>query len=158
MVGYALATRLGSTKMDSSGSSIASNEAYETSDHLVYPGDVDRVLLQHPAVVDAAVAEHEGSGIAFVVLVAGSEASDEELVEFCRERLAVHEVPSSIVFVERLPRSSVGKLLRHELRRIAVPEPPSVHVRAGFLPAACLVVRVDTGAVGGVRGRSRQAT
>ena len=95
-------------------------DAYEVSGHTVYPGDVERVLAQHPAVLDAAVVPHEGSGIAYVVLVAGSEATDIELVEFCRERLAAHEVPLSIVFIERLPRSSVGKLLRDELRRRAV--------------------------------------
>ncbi len=96
-------------------------DAYWASEHLVYPGDVERVLLQHPAVVDAAVLGHEGSGIAFVVLVAGSDVGDDALVEFCRERLSAHEVPSSIMVVERLPRSSVGKLRREELRRLAVP-------------------------------------
>jgi acyl-coenzyme A synthetase/AMP-(fatty) acid ligase len=83
----------------------------------VYPGDVERVLRQHPGVVDAAVAENERSGVAYVVLGAGSEADDQELMQFCREHLAMHEVPSAIVFVERLPRNSVGKLLRHELSR-----------------------------------------
>ena len=99
-------------------------DAYWTSDHLVYPGDVERVLLQHPAVVDAAVLGHEGSGIAFVVLVAGSDVSHDALIEFCRERLSAHEVPSSIMIIERLPRSSVGKLLREELRRLAVADLP----------------------------------
>ena len=93
------------------------NDAYEVSGHIVYPGDVERVLRQHPGVVDAAVAENERSGVAYVVLGAGSEADDEELMQFCREHLAMHEVPSAIVFVERLPRNSVGKLLRHELSR-----------------------------------------
>ena len=90
-------------------------DAYEVSGHTVYPGDVERVLGEHPAVADAGVAPHEGSGRGFVVLVAGAAVSEEELLEFCRARLAVHEVPSSVAFVDRLPRSSVGKLVRHEL-------------------------------------------
>jgi fatty-acyl-CoA synthase len=91
------------------------HDAYEASGHVVYPGDVERALAQHPAVADAGVAAHDGTGKAFVVLVAGQVVSEDELLEFCRARLAAHEVPSSIVFVDRLRRSSVGKLLRHEL-------------------------------------------
>lgn len=49
------------------------------------------------------------------MLAAGKAVSQHELLEFCRARLAAYEVPSSITFVHRLPRSSVGKLLRHEL-------------------------------------------
>ena len=49
------------------------------------------------------------------MLAAGTAVSEDELLEFCRARLAAHEVPSSIAFLDRLPRSSVGKLLRHEL-------------------------------------------
>jgi fatty-acyl-CoA synthase len=92
-------------------------DAYEVSGHLVYPGDIERVLFEHPAVADAGVAHHDGSGLGFVVLAAGTAVSEEELLEFCRARLAAHEVPSSVMFVDHLPRSSVGKLIRHELAR-----------------------------------------
>jgi len=91
------------------------NDAYEVSGHAVYPGDVERALGQHPAVADVGVAAHTGTATAFVVLAAGTAVSEDELVEFGRARLAAHEVPSSIAFLDRLPRSSVGKLLRHEL-------------------------------------------
>ena len=93
------------------------NDAYDSSGHLVYPGDVERTLAQHPAVADAGVVAHEGTGKGFVVLAAGKAVSEDELLEFCRARLAAHEVPSSVTFLDRLPRSSVGKLLRHELAR-----------------------------------------
>jgi long-chain acyl-CoA synthetase len=53
-------------------------------------------------------------GRAFVVPTK-SQVSANDLLAFCRERLKPHEVPESITFVERLPRNSVGKLLRHEL-------------------------------------------
>jgi acyl-CoA synthetase (AMP-forming)/AMP-acid ligase II len=90
------------------------NDAYE-SGHVVYPGDVERALAQHPAVADAGVAGHNGTGKGFVVLAPGETVSEGELLELCRAHLAAHEVPSSVMFVNRLPRNSVGKLLRHEL-------------------------------------------
>ena len=91
------------------------DDAYESSGHVVYPGDVERALAQHPAVADAGVAAHDGAATAFVVLAAGQSVNEDELLELCRGRLAAHEVPSSVMFLDRLPRSSVGKLLRHEL-------------------------------------------
>ena len=91
------------------------NDAYEVSGQIVYPGDVERVLAEHPAVADAGVVPHDGNSTAFVVLTAGETVNEDELLEFCRAHLAAHEVPSSITFLDRLPRSTVGKLLRHEL-------------------------------------------
>jgi fatty-acyl-CoA synthase len=87
----------------------------------IYPGDVERVLLAHPAVADAAVAEATDPHAtvvlaAFVVLSTGHAATEEELLAFCRARLPIHMVPASVAFIDRLPRNSVGKLLRHELR------------------------------------------
>jgi len=90
----------------------------------VYPGGVERQLMTHPAVVDAGVAGFVGPdgdtvGAAFVVLLAGSSMTETALLEFARRRLAPHEVPFSITFLDRLPRSSVGKLLRADLRDLA---------------------------------------
>jgi len=90
-------------------------DAYEVSGHVVYPGDVERALVAHAAVADAGLAARDGTATAFVVLADGEQASAEELLECCRARLPAHAVPSSVVFVDHLPRSSVGKLLRHEL-------------------------------------------
>ncbi len=56
------------------------------------------------------------AGAAFVVLLPGSSVTETRLIEFARSRLAPHEVPASITFLDRLPRSSVGKLLRADLR------------------------------------------
>lgn len=94
---------------------------FETEGGAVYPGDIERVLLTHPAVVDAGVVGVPASGrgeeaAAFVVLAQGIEMADEELIELARRRLPAHAVPSSITRVAQLPRNSVGKLLRQELR------------------------------------------
>jgi len=89
----------------------------------VYPGDVERQLMTHPEVADAGVAgfatpEGAMAGAAFVVLLPGSSVAEAELLEFARTRLPPHAVPSSITLVDRLPRSSVGKLLRADLRAL----------------------------------------
>jgi fatty-acyl-CoA synthase len=83
----------------------------------VYPAEIAAVLHEHPAVADAAVIgvpdERWGeTGVAFVV---GS-ATEGELLELCRGRLAGYKVPRSIVFVEALPRSGSGKVLKEALR------------------------------------------
>ena len=90
-------------------------DAYDTPGGVVYPGDIERALAQHPAVADAGVVGNDGKGEAFVVVNTGAAVTERELLEFCGEHLAAHEVPSSITFVGTLPRSSVGKLLRQEL-------------------------------------------
>jgi len=90
-------------------------DAYVSSGHVVYPGNVERVLALHPAVADAGAAAVDGVATGFVVLAAGDLASEEELLDLCRSRLAPHEVPSTIAFVDRLPRNSVGKLVRAKL-------------------------------------------
>jgi fatty-acyl-CoA synthase len=91
---------------------------------VVYPGDVERVLLTHPAVADAGVvgvpAPGGGKvGAAFVVLAAGDAPTEDELLAFCRGRLAAPQIPASISFVGGLPRNAVGKLLRDQLLRLA---------------------------------------
>jgi len=95
--------------------------AFESDGRIVYPGDVERALMTHPSVADAGVvgvraSDGGNASAAFVVRAVGSELTDGDLLAFARERFAPHQVPNSITFVDALPRSSVGKLLRHELR------------------------------------------
>src|SRR6476619_5721912 len=87
----------------------------------VYPAEIERVLLDHAAVADAAVvgAPHARwieTPIAFVVLVDGATASERELVDHCRRQLAGYKKLSRVIFVDRLPRNAGGKILRRELR------------------------------------------
>ncbi len=87
----------------------------------VSPEAVERALLQHPAVDDAAVigaedSEWQQAVTALVVVRDGTAADEGELRDFCRGRLAPHEVPKRIAFVDRLPRDPQGKLRRRELR------------------------------------------
>jgi fatty-acyl-CoA synthase len=88
----------------------------------VYPAEVEAVLQEHPAVVEAAVVgrpdERWGEVcVAFVVL--RGHATEAQLIEHCRERLARFKVPKAVRFVESLPRSGMNKVLKDELRVLA---------------------------------------
>lgn len=105
---------------------------FVTAGEVVYPGDVERALLAHPSVADAGVVgvlvPHGGEvGAAFVVLSPGAAATEDELRAFCRGRLAAHQVPATISFVNGLPRNAVGKLLRDDLSTLASRGSPAVH-------------------------------
>ena len=87
----------------------------------VYPGDVERVLIGHPSIGDAGVVQIDAKErgevvVAFVVVAAGSELTERDVLSFCRQHLASHQVPDTVTFVDRLPRNSVGKLIRAQLR------------------------------------------
>jgi fatty-acyl-CoA synthase len=93
----------------------------------VYPAEVESVLHEHPAVADAAVIavadERWGeAGIAAVVVAEGHEVDEDELIEHCRTRLARFKVPRGVRFVDELPRSGMGKVLKDELRGLIVEE------------------------------------
>jgi long-chain acyl-CoA synthetase len=88
----------------------------------VWPREVEEVLYEHPAVREAAAVPTpdptSGEAVkAFVVLKDEcKEVTFAEVIEFCRERIANYKVPKIVMFRESLPKSSVGKILRKELR------------------------------------------
>lgn len=87
----------------------------------VYPVEIEKVLYQHPAVHMCAVigvpdAKWGELGRAIVVVKPGAQASEAELLEHCAKYLARYKVPHSIVFVDALPISSAGKILKRELK------------------------------------------
>jgi fatty-acyl-CoA synthase len=105
----------------------------------VYPGDVDRALMEHPAVADAGVIgvpspAGDTTAIAFVVLASGTSATEDELIEPLRGRLPAPMVPSSVRFVETLPRNSVGKLLRERLTELIASTRSATGSRSGRAP------------------------
>src|SRR5437867_1596832 len=88
----------------------------------VYPREVEEALATHPAVMDAAAIgiPHPIKGEevkAFVVLKPGANATAEQIVAHCRERLAPFKVPKEVEFRESLPKTLIGKILRKELAR-----------------------------------------
>ncbi|MFJ9314872.1 long-chain-fatty-acid--CoA ligase [Pimelobacter simplex] len=88
----------------------------------VYSPEVERVLSEHPAVLEVAVIgvpdERWGESVKGVVaLKEGSDASEVELIEWTRERLAHFKAPKSIDIIPALPRNPTGKILKRELRK-----------------------------------------
>jgi len=88
----------------------------------IYSVEVERALTDHPAVLDAAVFgipdEKWGESVKAVVeLSAGQQVSSEELVAWCRDKLAHYKCPRSIEIMTELPRNPTGKLLKKDLRK-----------------------------------------
>jgi len=87
----------------------------------VYPAEVENVLVAHAGVADAAVIgvpdDRWGETVKGIVVRApGTEATPEEIIAFCRDRLAHYKCPTSIDFADVLPRNPSGKVLKRELR------------------------------------------
>ncbi len=96
-------------------------DMYISGGENVYPAEVESVLHAHPAVADAAVAgvpdERWGEvGVAFVV--ASGAVDGEELIAYCRERLAHYKVPRRVRFVDALPLNAMNKVLKDDLRAL----------------------------------------
>jgi fatty-acyl-CoA synthase len=94
----------------------------------VYPAEIEAELLLHPAVKDAAVVGIPDptwgeTGAAFVVLREATRASAEELAAFLSVKLAKYKIPKRWLFVEALPRTPYGKVLKGELRDRLIGQP-----------------------------------
>ena len=86
----------------------------------VYPREIEEVLFEHEDVAEAVAIgiadEYRGETVkAFVVRIQGSGVTEEEILAFCKERLAPYKAPKSVEFRDELPKSTVGKLLRRVL-------------------------------------------
>jgi len=86
----------------------------------VYPAEVEDVLAMHPDVSEAGVVgvphPHTGEAVkAFVVLEPGADVDEDTLIEFALDHVARYKCPSKVMFVDRLPRSTTGKLARRRL-------------------------------------------
>lgn len=88
----------------------------------IYPAEVENALMSHPEVADVAVigVPHEKWGEtvkAVVTVTPGSDPSDDELIAYCRERLAHYKCPTSVDRMDIIPRNPSGKILKTELRK-----------------------------------------
>ncbi len=87
----------------------------------VWPREVEEVLSKHDAVTEAAVIgipdPISGEAVkAFVVLKEGAQLAEKEVIDFCRDRMAVYKAPHYVEFIDALPRNPSGKVLKRELR------------------------------------------
>ena len=87
----------------------------------IYPAEVENVLMSHPAVADCAVIgvpdEKWGETPKALVVRVADDVGEQDLISFCRDRLAHFKCPSSIEWRDEIPRNPTGKVLKRELRR-----------------------------------------
>jgi fatty-acyl-CoA synthase len=91
----------------------------------IYPAEVERVLVGIPGVADAAVVgksdpEFGESVAAFVVIEKGSEVSEDIIKEYCAARMANQKIPTTVVLLDKIPRTPTGKILKKELREALI--------------------------------------
>ncbi|MCC5661319.1 AMP-binding protein [Nostoc sp. XA010] len=103
----------------------------------VYPAEVENVIYQHPAVAECAVYgvpdQVKGEIVkANIVLKAGHAMTEEQIIEFCYERMAAYKIPRAINFVDSIPKNPIGKVLKRLLReaKLAVVSHRSVSLLA----------------------------
>jgi acyl-CoA synthetase (AMP-forming)/AMP-acid ligase II len=86
----------------------------------IYPAEVEAVLARHPAVADVAVLGRQdptwGEAVHAVIIPASEAPSAEEIIAWCRDRLAHFKCPKSVEFTDSLPRTTTGKVLKRQLR------------------------------------------
>lgn len=86
----------------------------------IYPREIDEVLFGHPKIKEACAKgiadDYRGETVrAYVVPMPGADLTEEDVTTWCREKLAAYKVPKSVVFMDDLPKSGVGKILRKDL-------------------------------------------
>lgn len=87
----------------------------------IYPAEIENVLMSHADIADVAVigvpSERWGETVkAVVITTAGAQLSEAAVIGYCRERLAHYKCPTSVDFVDSIPRNPSGKILKTELR------------------------------------------
>ena len=87
----------------------------------VFPNEIEAIATAYPGVLECACVgipdEKTGEAVKlFVVRAPNADFSEADITAFCRKELTAYKVPKQIVFVDALPKSAVGKILRRELR------------------------------------------
>ncbi|WP_353625985.1 hypothetical protein [Bacillus sp. JCM 19041] len=95
------------------------------SGYNVYPIEIEDVLYRMEGIQEAAVIgvpdEYRGETVkAFIVKKQRSQLSEADIVEHCKQHLAVFKVPKQITFIKELPKTAVGKILKRELIRTQI--------------------------------------
>ena len=94
-----------------------------TAGYNVYPAEIERVVAGHPDVALVAVGsipdEDKGElAKAYIVSKTGTNPDADDIINYCREHLAAYKVPRAVQFVDDLPKTSTGKVMRRELKTL----------------------------------------
>ena len=94
-----------------------------TGGYNVYPAEIERVLAANQKVALAAVGKQNDAlkgeiAKAYIVLKEGEDATEDEIIAFCREELAAYKCPRKVQFVNDVPKTSTGKIMRRELNTL----------------------------------------
>ncbi len=89
----------------------------------IFPREVDEILFEHPKILEACTIgvpdRYRGETVkSFVVPKPGESLTEEEIVKYCQDRLAAYKIPKKIEFLESLPKSAIGKILRREIKEM----------------------------------------
>ena len=87
----------------------------------IYPVELDNVLFDHPKILEACTIgipdAYRGETVkAFIVPKKGETLTEKDVIAYCKKNMAAYKIPKKFEFVEELPKSAVGKILRRELR------------------------------------------
>ena len=87
----------------------------------IYPIELDNILFDHPKILEACTIgipdQYRGETVkAFIVLKKGEALTEAEVIQYCKQQLAPYKVPKQVEFIDELPKSAVGKILRRKLR------------------------------------------
>ena len=96
-------------------------EMIKVSGYSVFPEEVETILIKHPAIAQAAVLAEpdpdKGEVVkAFIVTKPGAQLTADELVAWCRDNMATYKVPRHVRFIDALPSTGAGKVLRRLLK------------------------------------------
>jgi long-chain acyl-CoA synthetase len=89
----------------------------------IFPREVDEILFEHPKILEACTIgvpdPYRGETVkSFVVVKPGEALAEEEILQYCKEKMAAYKVPKKIEFTDALPKSAVGKILKREVKEM----------------------------------------
>lgn len=89
----------------------------------VYPKEVDEILFSHPKILEACCIgvpdEYRGETVkAYIVVQSGETLTEQEVIAYCKGKMTGYKVPAQVEFVDQLPKSAIGKIMRREVREM----------------------------------------
>ncbi|HNU75579.1 MAG TPA: AMP-binding protein, partial [Deltaproteobacteria bacterium] len=87
----------------------------------IYPKEVDEILFGHPKILEACCIgvpdEYRGETVkAYVVVQPGETLTEQEVIAYCKGKMTGYKVPTQVEFIDQLPKSAIGKIMRREVR------------------------------------------